>query len=257
MKENELVSIITATYNASAYMEATLTSILSQTYRNWELLITDDCSKDDTWAKLQTWAAKDQRIKVFRLDTNSGAGIARNNSIQHAQGRYIAFCDSDDQWLPTKLEEQLAFMHERDCAFSYTSYFVRDEDGRDKGMVKCRKSLSYMNILSDNKVGCLTALYDTQKVGKMFMPDLRKRQDWGLWINIIKKCGIAYGLQKPLAVYLDRAGSISSNKLSLVKYNYAVYRKSLGFSALKSTAAMLFLFFPSYMAKKLTQKVGF
>ena len=254
MKDYGLVSIITPSYNSAPFIVETIESILSQTYDNWELLITDDCSTDNSIEIIERYVQQDARIKLFRLTENSGAGICRNHSIREAKGRFIAFCDSDDCWKPEKLEKQLAFMLERDCALSYTSYLVCDEQSRITGIVVGRAKETYASMQRDDGIGCLTAVYDTQKVGKIYMPELRKRQDWGLWLKILEKCGVAYGMKEPLAIYRVRSGSISRNKLSLVKYNLNVYKKILRFSALKSYLFFYFVFLPTYFMKKLGQK---
>ena len=251
MQDFGLVSIITATYNSSKFVVETIESILAQTYTHWELLITDDGSTDDTLAIVEAYMAKDARIKLFRLASNSGAGVARNHSISHAQGRFIAFCDSDDCWLPEKLEKQLAFMLEKDAALSYTSYYEQDEQSRRQAKVICKPTIDYWAIRADDGIGCLTAIYDTEKLGKVYMPEMRKRQDWALWILIIQRCGIAYGLQEPLALYRDLRRSLSSNRLSLVKYNVAVYTDILHYSTLKAYLWFAFIFMPTYLTKKL------
>lgn len=250
-----LVSIITASYNSAEFIGQTIDSILAQTFADWELLITDDCSTDDTVEIIRNYAARDRRIKWFRLETNSGAGIARNHSIREAQGRYIAFCDSDDQWKPNKLEEQLSFMRSNGYAFTYTSYDVVDEDGNAVGHVKCRPMFTYRTLLQDNGIGCLTSIYDRDVVGKAYMPAVRKRQDWGLWLDIIKKTGSAYGLQRSLSIYRDRKGSISSNKLAMCKHNYALYRDVENFSAITSFCLLAFYFLPYHVYKKIKQRV--
>lgn len=244
------VSIITPCYNSAKYIAATIDSIKAQTFEDWELLITDDCSTDDTVAIVESYAKDDERIKLFRLENNAGGGAARNNSIERATGRYIAFCDSDDRWYPEKLAKQLAFMEEKDCAFSYTSYMTCFEDGAIKGIVVCPHCETLRSNLRDSKIGCLTAMYDTEKVGKVYLPLIRKRQDWGLMIRILQRCGVAYGMKEPLALYRLREGSISSNKLDLVKYNIGVYRQVLGWSGVRSTLFFLLVFMPSYLKKK-------
>lgn len=254
MVDNELVSIITPSYNCAEYIADTIESIESQTYTNWELLITDDCSTDASTEIIERYCARDPRIRLFRLEKNSGAGVARNNSIKEAKGRYIAFCDSDDRWYPEKLEKQLKFMEDEGCALSYTSYDVCDEEGNLSGYVECLGTLSKGKILRDNGIGCLTAIYDTEKVGKNYMPSMRKRQDWCLWIDIINKIGEAKGLRQPLALYRDRAASISSNKVEMLKYNYEVYHTFLKKSPLASWSILMFKFMPYYIYKKLKQK---
>lgn len=257
MNDYGKVSIITPSYNCAEFIGETIDSIQSQTYGNWELLITDDCSTDNSREVIGRYAKDDERIKLLCLDINSGAGVARNNSIKEAAGRYIAFCDSDDRWYPEKLEKQLQFMQEKDCALSYTSYDTCDEKGQIIGFVQCLKSLDYAKIIRDNGIGCLTAMYDTQKTGKYYMPSIRKRQDWCLWINIIKNKGRAYGLQQSLALYRVRSGSISSNKIEMLKYNFNVYHQVLEFSRPVSALILGGYFLPYYFYKKFKQKLDY
>lgn len=252
MKEEkkDLVSIITPTYNSSKYIVETIESILNQTYSNWELLITDDCSIDDTLKIIDAYVLKDKRIKLFQLNENSGAGIARNYSIEKSSGRYIAFCDSDDQWLPNKLAKQVSMMKENGIALSFSSYHIIDEEGHPKGKVIAKSKVDYKVMLRNNYIGCLTAMYDAIQLGKVYMPEIRKRQDWALWLSILKLTDKAYGIKEPLAVYRDRSNSISTNKKDLIKYNWAIYRDVEGFSFLKSCVLLIqFVFF--YLAKKI------
>jgi len=245
-----LVSIVTPTFNSEKFIDATIQSIQKQTFTNWELLITDDCSTDNTWQLLKSYQKEDNRIKNFRLEKNSGPGVARNNSIKQAVGRFIAFCDSDDQWNPDKLEKQLALMLEKDCALSFSSYSIIDDDGNHKRNIIAKDAVDYRTMLRNNYIGCLTAMYDTEKVGKMYMPKIRKRQDWALWLSILKKSDKAFGMKEPLAVYRDRSDSISTNKFNLLKYNRAVYREVEGFSKFKSNFLMLrFLYY--YFSSKI------
>lgn len=245
------VSIITPSYNSASFIAATIESILLQTYPYWELLITDDGSTDRSVEIIERYIQKDSRIKLFRLEKNCGAGVCRNRSISEATGRFIAFCDSDDRWLPEKLEKQLAFMREKDCALSYTSYLTCNESGKISGIIIGRRRETYFSMRCDNGIGCLTAIYDTEKVGKAFMPELRKRQDWGLWLTILRDCGVAYGLKEPLAIYRIHSNSISKNKSSLVKYNLSVYKTVLGYSYFISYLFFFLLHLPSYFSKKL------
>ncbi len=250
-----LVSIITPCYNSAKYIGDTIESIQSQSYKNWELLITDDCSTDDTTNIANTYARSDNRIKLFKLTINSGGGIARNNSIKEAKGRYIAFCDSDDRWAFDKLEKQIAFMQKRQCAFSYSSYMTCDEEGEAKGIVVCPSKVTFSSAKKDNKIGCLTIVYDTSLIGKIYLPNIRKRQDWGLSMRILQKCNIAYGLKEPLAFYRLRKDSLSSNKLNLIKYNIGVYEETLGWSKIYSIFYFTFMFIPSYIAKTILIKL--
>jgi len=246
----QLVSIITPSYNSSDFIEETINSIINQTYTNWEFIITDDCSTDSTVSKINEYVQKDSRIKLSQLESNSGAGIARNNSIKLSKGRYIAFCDSDDQWTPDKLKKQLKFMQENDLGLSFSSYKVIDENGLDKGEVIAPAKVTYKTMLRNNYIGCLTAMYDTTKVEKVFMPEIRKRQDWALWLAILKKVPYALSIQENLAIYRDRSKSISSNKMDLIKYNWNIYKNVEKFSTFKSSFLLIqFLFY--YFKKKL------
>ena len=249
-----LVSIIMPSYNSERYIRKSIESIQKQTFTDWELLITDDCSTDQTCDVIASMAQTDSRIRLFTSAQNAGAGIARNHSISMARGRFIAFCDSDDQWLPEKLEKQLAFMMQQDCALSFSSYYTVTEDSEDRGVIVCKPTVSFRQMRRDNCIGCLTAVYDTDKIGKVYMPTIRKRQDWGLWLLILQKCHIAYGYQEPLAVYMIRSNdSVSSNKVSLITYNLKIYREILGYSLAKSYAFFILFFLPSYFTKKWKQ----
>lgn len=251
MKNYGLVSIITPTYNSATFIERTIEAIIAQTYSNWELLITDDYSTDNTCKIIERYAENDKRIKLLKLTANSGAGVARNNSIAQAQGRYIAFCDSDDCWYPNKLAKQLAFMEKKNCALSYTSYLRCDENNNEKGIIICKKKETLFSLKCNNGIGCSTAVYDTQRVGKLFMPLLQKRQDWGLWMKVLQKCQIAYGIKEPLTIYRVRPNSLSQQKTSLIKYNQSVYKEVLGWSSVRAVLFFWFVFTPTYLTKKL------
>lgn len=244
----DLVSIITPSYNSEKFISETINSILNQTYSNWELLITDDCSTDNTIEIVNYYSKRDSRIKLFTLEKNSGAGVARNNSIMHAKGKYIAFCDSDDQWKEFKLSKQVDFMVTNNLSFTYSSYDVIDEDNNKLKSIFSPIKLSYKKMLRNNYVGCLTAIYDQDKLGKIYMSKIRKRQDWTLWLKIFKIIKNTRGINETLAIYRDRRGSISNNKVLLLKYNWIIYNEELGFNKLKSL--MLLLNFLYYYARK-------
>lgn len=222
----ELVSIIMPNYNSASFIEKSIGSVLSQSYENWELILADDCSSDDSIKVIEALIADDKRIKLIQLTENSGPAIARNCAIEEAKGRYIAFLDSDDLWTPDKLSRQLSFMQEHDVALSYTGYYrIEEESGEIIDQIKVPQKVNYGELLKQNIIGCLTAIYDTEKIGKVYMPDILKRQDFGLWLKILKKIPYAYGLDEPLAYYRVRATSVSSNKMLASKYNWRLYRK--------------------------------
>jgi glycosyltransferase involved in cell wall biosynthesis len=238
-----LISIITPTFNSASFLEETIESIICQTYTNWELLITDDCSTDSTWLTLEDYVKKDSRVKIFKLANNSGSGVARNNSIRNASGRFIAFCDSDDQWKPNKLEKQIEFMISNDLDLSYSNYEIVSELGEKIGVIVSPHEVDYKKMLRNNYIGCLTAIYDTNRLGKVYMPEIRKRQDWALWLKILKKTPFAMNIQESLAVYRQRNKSISSNKIDLIKFNWHIYRNVEKFSAMKSILLLMNFFF--------------
>lgn len=233
--QNSKISIITPSYKSEKLIVQTIESVLKQTYKNWEMIVADDVSPDNSNDIIEEYIKKDSRIKLIKLEKNSGPAIARNRAIREAKGRYIAFLDADDLWRPDKLEKQIKFMEEKNCALSYSSYETMTEEGKflDKIIVSPLK-LSYKDLLKTNYIGCLTAIYDTQKVGKVYMPLINKRQDYGLWLKILKKTDFAYGLKEPLATYRLMSNSVSSNKFKLLKYNYLLFKKHEGFSSLKA-----------------------
>ncbi|MGI6243582.1 MAG: glycosyltransferase family 2 protein [Prevotella sp.] len=249
--DQDLVSVIMPTYNTGKVLSDSIDSILNQSYPYFELLITDDGSTDPyTIDLLKQYETKDSRIKVNYLSYNVGPAIARNKSIERAQGRYIAFCDSDDRWTPDKLEKQIAFMKKKQCALCSSSYFIVDSGNNIIGIYRSPQIITYGMYKRDNKIGCLTAIYDTHLLGKKYnMPTTRKRQDWGLFLNILKASKKCCAITEPLAYYRKRNNSLSSNKRSLVKYNINIYKQVLGFSSIKAYLYFIFLFLPTYFLK--------
>ena len=227
----DLISIVTPVHNSENFLRECLDSVASQTYNNWEHILVNDCSTDSSAAIISSYMKQDPRIKYISLTENSGAGIARNKAIAYAKGNYIAFLDSDDMWYPQKLKRQLAFMRENNYYFSFTSYDKVDEDGHKFGHeVGVKKQITYKKALYKNPIGCLTVMYSIDFFGKQYMPAIRKRQDYALWLRLLKKSN-AYGLQECLSIYRVRDNSISSNKLGLLKYEWKIYRKEEGLSA--------------------------
>lgn len=246
-----LVSIITSSYNCADYIGETIESIQAQTYESWELLITDDCSTDNTLDIINEYASRDSRIKVFSLWTNGGAGAARNNSIKYAEGRYIAFCDSDDKWLPEKLEQQLNLMARNRAACCYGSYYEIDEAGQRLRIIPSKSVLTLKEEKHANKIGMLTGIYDTLLIGeKIYMPLIRKRQDWAMWLKVLLICGSAVGVQEPIAEYRIRPNSLSRNKLSMIKYNAAIYELVFGYPHFWALIYTFCVNIPTYLIKK-------
>lgn len=223
---NDLVSIIMPSYNTGDYIEASIQSVLAQTYTNWELIIVDDCSTDNTETVIVKFA--DERIRYFKNEQNSGAAVSRNRAIQKAQGRWIAFLDSDDLWFPEKLEKQLRFMEEKGYAFSYTKYHEIDENSNPlHRMVTGPKRISRRGMFRYCWPGCLTVMYDREKVGAdIQIVDIKKNNDYALWLKICKKAD-CYLLNELLAAYRKRSGSISnSGYLQLIKWHYKLFREA-------------------------------
>ena len=256
--QSDLVSVIMPTYNCSKHLAESIDSILNQTYKDVELIITDDNSTDEaTLSILHHYIEKDKRVDVLFLDSNKGPGYARDKSIERAHGRYIAFCDSDDCWFEDKLERQIRFMAERQCALSYASYILIDDDGREVGFNTAPPYMTFNRLKCDNKIGCSTAIYDIKMLGKKyFMPHIRKRQDWGLFLTILRDYQKkVYAIQAPLVYYRMRSHSVSSNKLGLIKYNLRIYREVLGFSKPKSVFYFTSIFMPTYLTKIAKRKI--
>ncbi|XQY91536.1 teichuronic acid biosynthesis protein TuaG [Metabacillus sp. HB246100] len=235
-KDKPLVSIITPTYNGERYILDTINSVFSQTFENWEMLIVDDYSTDRTRDILEEYSKRDKRIKPVYLKENQGAAVARNTALRHAQGKYIAFLDGDDKWYPEKLSKQLDFMEKHDIAFSYTEYDLMDEKGMSLGsIVTVPKTIDYHGLLKNTIIGCLTVMINKEKTGYFEMPNIRTRQDFALWLSILKKGFLAYGMQETLSTYRLVPGSISSNKIKAAKKTWYVYRKVERLSILYST----------------------
>jgi teichuronic acid biosynthesis glycosyltransferase TuaG len=221
-----LVSIITPSFNSEKFISETIQSVQNQTHKNWEMIIVDDCSKDKTVQIIESFIKKDPRIQLHRLDKNSGAGIARNSAIQAAKGDYIAFLDADDLWKPEKLEKQLAFMQTNNLPFTFSFYDWIDEAGNSlKKRIEAPRNLTYKQLFFCNYVGNLTGIYDVKFFGKIPISSIRKRQDWIMWLTILKKIKTAKPVPESLAYYRIRENSISRSKMELLKHNFSVYRQ--------------------------------
>lgn len=231
---NPLISIITPNYNASKYIAATIESVQKQTYSNWELLIVDDCSTDNSVEIIKTFQKNDARIKLLELTQNAGPAIVRNEGIKQAQGNYLTFIDADDIWLPNFIETSLKKIKESE-GFVFASYHRFNED-----LEPCYKDfivpskVNYADILKSNSISCLTAFIDINKLGKFYMPEVLYRQDMGLWLKYLKRIDVAIGIKQPLAIYRIRKKSHSRNKLNLLKHQWKFYRNVAQLSILES-----------------------
>jgi len=223
----DLISIITATYNSADFIEETYNSIKEQTHINWEWLVTDDCSNDNTVSLLKNMQAKDERIKIFYNNMNSGAAVSRNNSLKESSGKYIAFIDSDDTWMPDKLEKQIEFMDEG-IDFSFTAFQIVKEDSTltDKIIdLKKQAPLGYKDMLKKKAtLGCSTVMLRAERFPNLQMPLLRTGQDYATWLMILKSGTKAYLLPDALTRYRIVSNSISRNKYKKAKRQWQIYR---------------------------------
>ena len=220
---NELVSIIMPSYNTANYIGDSIASVLNQTYKNWELIIVDDCSSDDTDEVLAKYLY-DERIRYFKNETNSGAAVSRNRALREARGKWIAFLDSDDLWLPEKIEKQVKFMKDNGYAFTFTDYRICLNGEwlpyiiTGPNVVNKRKMYNYCYFST------ITVMYDREKIGLIQIANLRKNNDYAMWLKVIEKSN-AYRLPECLSYYIKHEGSVSSgNKMKLIKWHYKLFR---------------------------------
>lgn len=221
------VSILMPAWNADETLAEAVASIQAQTFGDWELLIADDASTDGTRATAEALAAADPRIRVLVRDRHEGAAAARNRALEASRGRYIAFLDADDLWLPEKLERQLAFMRQSGAVLSFTGY-VRRRAGRPDRRVTAPASVSYEELLRGNVIGCLTAMYDSARCGRIPMRRIPRRHDFALWLEIVKRSGPAQGLDLPLAIYRVSPNSLAANKIRATADTWRMYRQEVG-----------------------------
>lgn len=238
--KDSLVTIITPVYNSERFIKKTIESVSKQTYKNWELILIDDCSTDNSSEIIQDLSKDDNRIRYIRLEKNSGAAVARNTGLEKAQGRYIAFLDSDDLWEPNKLEKQLQFMMNNDIGFSFTAYKLIDEKGNSLNkIVNVPEQIDYNGLLKNTIIGCLTVMIDRDKIGDFRMPLVRAGQDTATWLSILRNGYNAYGLNEPLAKYRKVKGSISSNKIKALRRTWNTYRNLEKLPLIKSIYVFL------------------
>lgn len=235
MNEN-LVSIITPCYNGSKYISDTIESVISQTYRDWEMIIIDDGSKDNSAEIVSAYAEKDSRIVLLKQE-NAGSAAARNNGIRNAKGRYIALLDADDLWDAEFLEKQIKCMRENNAVCVYCSYRLIDENSKEiKQPVISRNKVTYKDMTVTNYIGCLSGLYDSSKYGKVYLREEFKsiRDDYAYWCDIVKLENAAYGNPEILASYRVLSNSTTGNKFKLIPKQYEFYRRYCNHNVLKS-----------------------
>lgn len=218
----DLVSVVMPVYNCEDFLDETIKSVLKQSYTNWELIIVDDGSTDNSEMIIKSYLS--EKIKYFKLDENSGAALARNKAIEEASGTYIAFLDSDDLWHRYKLEKQINFMIKNNYLFTSTLYKrINEYNNKLTWVVKHFRKRDY-NLLLQRCPGNSTVIYNCKVLGKTYIPNIRKRNDYVMWLSIIKKSVFIYELDEVLCYYRIRNNSLSKNKIKLVKYQWFVYR---------------------------------
>ena len=247
---SSLVSIITPTYNSEKFIIETIQSVQKQSYPDWEMIIVDDCSTDNTVSIVSAISKNDSRIRFFQLEENLGTGVARDLALSKATGRYITFLDSDDLWKPSKLEKQIDFLRSNNHPFTFSFYECIDEAGNalDK-KIEAPKRLKYYQLFFCNFIGNLTGIYDTSFFGKIPISSIRKRQDWMMWLTILKKIKTAMPVPESLAYYRVRENSISASKFNLLQHNFKVYRTFHGFNLVVSLICMVGFLFTQLMIK--------
>jgi glycosyltransferase involved in cell wall biosynthesis len=235
-----LVSIVTPTYNSEAFILQTIESVQNQTYKNWEMIIVDDCSVDNTANIVIEKVTSDKRISFIRLDQNSGPAKARNAGIEKVSGKYMTFLDADDIWFPEFISTSIETIIKNQVFFVFSSYRRSNEELEFvySDFIVPQK-VTYTDILKSNSISCLTAFIDIEKLGKKRMPDIFKRQDMGLWLQYLKEIPFAFGIQKPMAIYRIRENSLSRKKSKLLKYQWQFYREVEHLSVLQSAYYMI------------------
>ena len=231
-----LVSIITPSYKCASLIGETIKSVLAQTYTDWEMLIVDDCSNDGTVEALQPYLEADKRIKLFVNEKNSGAAVSRNRALREAKGKWVAFLDSDDLWAPDKLEKQICFMEENGYSFSYTRYQEMNEAGEETGVeISGPKHVTKAGMFAFCWLGCLTVMYDKEKVGLIQIEDIKKNNDYAMWLKVCRETD-CYLLDECLAKYRrGRLGSISTHGVTtMIKWHYRLFHEAEHMNAVSS-----------------------
>lgn len=224
MIEN-LVSIITPVYNSERFISDTIKSVLNQTYTDFEMLLIDDHSSDNSLSILSEFAGKDERVKVYQTPLNSGSAVARNLGLEKANGQYVAFIDSDDMWKESKLADQLKMMKQNNYGFTYTNFEIIAENKEIiKPVISLPQTLNYQKLLKNTAIACSTVMIDKKVFGEFRMPDVRKGQDTATWLRLLRSGKTAHLVDEVLGSYRIVKGSISSNKISALKRTWNTYR---------------------------------
>lgn len=245
---NNLVSIVTPTFNSAKYIAETIQSVQNQTHQNWEMIIVDDCSTDNTVDIIKDYIVNDNRIQLHQLTSNFGPAVARNKGIENVSGKYMTFLDADDIWFNDFIENSIKTIEEAKIPFVFSSYKRSDEDlNFIYSDFNVPQKVTYSDILKSNSISCLTAFLDIETLGKKSMPLIRKRQDMGLWLQYLKEIPFAYGIQEPKAIYRIRENSLSRKKSDLIKYQWQFYREVEKLNFFQSTYYMMHWMYRGFM----------
>ena len=221
-----LVSIITPTFNSAKYIAETIQSVQNQTHQNWEMIIVDDCSSDETISIIQKIQNQESRIHLVIQNNNVGPAVTRNKGIELAKGKYLTFLDADDIWFPDFILKSIETIEQTKIPFVFSSYKRSNEQlNFIYADFIVPQKVSYIDILKTNSISCLTAFLDVEVLGKKFMPIIHKRQDMGLWLQYLKEIPFAHGIKEPQAIYRIRKNSLSRKKSNLIKYQWQFYRE--------------------------------
>lgn len=245
------MSVVMPLHNSEPYIYSSIQSVLFQTYENWELLIVDDCSSDGSPEIIKECCRQDKRIKIYKTEKPSGSPtLPRNLGTEKAKGRYITFLDSDDLWLPTKLEHQLKTMDEHpEALLIYSNYRKMDTTGKPhRSVVTAPPRTNYRKLLNGNVIGCLTALYDTKKTGKLYFPYCG-HEDYVLWLSVLRNGGVAVNTNTEEAQYRLSDSSVSSNKFRAMRWQWQIYNKVEGLNLLESV-----YYFANYAIRALNKR---
>lgn len=224
------ISIIMPCYNAEPFISDSIGSIIRQTYKNWELIVVDDCSTDKSYEIIDKYSQNDSRIKVFRSETNQGVAFSRNKGIASCTGEILAFLDSDDLWENTKLEVQKKKMDDLNCPITFTAYSRINGDGkRLNDAVNIPEKVSYSDLLKCNYIGLSTSMIDLRKTGKHYFKKTG-HEDYLYWLELLKKVPFAYGINMDLVKYRVHNSSLSNNKFKAARFTWNIYSKELNLS---------------------------
>jgi teichuronic acid biosynthesis glycosyltransferase TuaG len=248
---NDLVSIITPTFNSAKYITETIQSVQKQTHQNWEMIIIDDCSSDNTDDIIKDFILKDKRIHFYQLTSNSGPAVARNKGIENIRGKYMTFLDADDIWFEDFIENSIKIIQKTGIHFVFSSYKRSDEELNFiySDFIVPQK-VTYSDILKSNSISCLTAFIDIETLGRKSMPLIRKRQDMGLWLQYLKEIPFAFGIKETKAIYRIRENSLSRKKSNLLKYQWLFYREVEELNVFRSIYYMLHWMYRGFIKYK-------